>query len=178
MAEDKPGKGIEMDSTCNKTLREAIAEWDEEILLFDGFDDAVIGVYQRCSQPLVVAYDYQRCIQVLMADGLSEEEAEEHMSFNVEGGWIGDRTPAVIHPIDVMSDVVPIGCRHEAPSDPSAIATDVLDAVLEALSDDKFAICRDGNTPRSIVRSMRERVRHGGIEAMREGKGNDGSSQV
>lgn len=172
MAEDKPGKGIEMDSTCNKALREAIAEWDEEILLFDGFDDAVIGVYQRCSQPLVVAYDYHKCIQVLVADGLSEDEAEEHMSFNVEGGWIGDRTPAVIHPIEVMGDVVPIGYRHEAPPDPSAIATDVLDAVLEALSEDKF-----GNTPRSIVRSMRERVRHGGIEAMREGKDDDGSSQ-
>lgn len=171
MAQDNQGKGIETGSTCNRALREAIAEWDEEILLFDGFDDAVIGVYQRCSQPLVVAYDYHKCIQVLVADGLSEDEAEEHMSFNVEGGWIGDRTPAVIHPIDV-GDVVPVGYRHEATPDPTATALDVLDAVLEALTDDKF-----GNTPRSIVRSMRNRVREGGIEAMRKAKAGDDSSQ-
>lgn len=78
------------------SIRERIAEIDEGAMLFDGFDDAIIGVFERCGQPVVVAYDYEKCVQALVSQGLTEEEAEEHMSFNVEGGWLGDRTPAVV----------------------------------------------------------------------------------
>jgi hypothetical protein len=74
-------------------IREVLAEIDEEILMADGFDDAVIGYAQRCGQPALVVYDRDKCIEVLMKDGMTHEEAEEYFEFNVVGSWVGERTP-------------------------------------------------------------------------------------
>jgi len=74
--------------------RDTLAEIDEDMLLADGFDDAIIGYAQRCGQPALAVYDRERCIDVLMKrDGMTHEEAEEFFEFNVVGAWVGDRTP-------------------------------------------------------------------------------------
>jgi hypothetical protein len=62
----------------------------------DGFDAAILGVATRAAHPCVVAYDRQKCIEILMDDGMSHDKAEEYFSFNTEGAWIGDRTPIFI----------------------------------------------------------------------------------
>ncbi len=69
---------------------------DDGLLFADGFDAALLGVMQRCGQPAVVVYDRDRCIEVLVEEGMTEDEAEEHFQFNVEGGWLGERTPAYL----------------------------------------------------------------------------------
>lgn len=70
--------------------REALAEIDEEILMADGFDEALIGYAQRCGQPALAVYDRNKCIDVLVnRDGMSYEEAEEFFV----GAWVGERTP-------------------------------------------------------------------------------------
>jgi len=80
------------------SVRRELAAIDPDILLFDGFDSAIIGTIHRCGQPVLAAYDYDRCIAELVTrDGMTAEEAEEHMTYNVEGGWVGDRTPCVVH---------------------------------------------------------------------------------
>lgn len=78
------------------TLRERVAEVDPEALLADGFDEACIGICYRASQPPVVAYSREKCIEILMDQGLSWEDAEEHFEFNVVGAWVGDHTPVFI----------------------------------------------------------------------------------
>lgn len=76
------------------TLREALAEIDEEMLMADGFDEALIGYAQRCGQPALAVYDRNKCIDIMVErDGMSYEEAEEFFEFNVVGAWVGDRTP-------------------------------------------------------------------------------------
>jgi hypothetical protein len=40
--------------------------YDEEILTADGFDDALIGVADRACQETVAAYDYVKCVEILM----------------------------------------------------------------------------------------------------------------
>ena len=76
------------------SLRDRIAEWDEDVLLADGFDAAFVGLAERCGSVPVAVYDRARCIQVLVArDGMSEEEAEEYFDFNVLGAYVGERTP-------------------------------------------------------------------------------------
>jgi hypothetical protein len=74
--------------------------WDEikpkieESLTAEGFDDAFIGVIRRCGKPAMFVYNYQKCIEILMAGGIAtEEEAIEHMEFNVLGSWVGEGTP-------------------------------------------------------------------------------------
>lgn len=76
------------------TVREWVASHNEDALFADGFDDAVIGVAERCGQPVLVVYDARRCIDILIEqDGLSYEDAAEMFAFNTLGAWVGDNTP-------------------------------------------------------------------------------------
>ena len=58
-----------------RTIRELLAEHDEELLLMDGFDDCVIGICESFGGESVVAYDYDKVIASLQSQGMSEEEA-------------------------------------------------------------------------------------------------------
>jgi len=81
-------------------LKTQIYDWveenypDQELLLADGFEEAFIGVATQFDKPMAV-FDRQKCIQILMRD-MSEEEAYEYFSFNVEGAYVGETTPAFI----------------------------------------------------------------------------------
>lgn len=74
-----------------------ISELSPEALLCDGFDEAIIGLATRIGMELVVAYDIEKIIGVLMRrDGMSYEEALEFYEFNIVGAWMGDFTPVFI----------------------------------------------------------------------------------
>ena len=73
-----------------------LSEIDPQILTADGFEEALIG-YATQFNKTVAVYDRKKCIAILMArDEMSEEEAEEFFSVNVEGSFMGDRTPAFL----------------------------------------------------------------------------------
>lgn len=75
-------------------VREWIAEHNEQALLADGFDAALLGIAERCAQPTLAVYDAERCIEILMEQSeMDYEEAEEFFSFNVLGAWMGEHTP-------------------------------------------------------------------------------------
>ena len=76
-------------------IREHLAEMNPEALLMDGFDDALVGVACQHSNGPLALYDRDKCIQVLMDDGLTWEEAEEHFSFNCEGAYVGTQTAII-----------------------------------------------------------------------------------
>ena len=77
------------------TLTELVASHNEEAVLADGFDEAFIGMVERCGLPApVVLYDKGKCIQILIyRDGMTYEDAEEFFDFNVTGAWVGEYTP-------------------------------------------------------------------------------------
>jgi hypothetical protein len=62
---------------------------DETFLKADGFDEAIIGVDETTMR---LIYSVKRCIEILMRD-MSEEDAMEYFSFNVSGGYVGEKTP-------------------------------------------------------------------------------------
>ena len=75
-------------------IRKWVATYNEDALLADGFEDAFIGVAERCSRPTLAVYDAERCIGILMArDGMTEEGAVEFFNFNTLGAWGGEHTP-------------------------------------------------------------------------------------
>lgn len=75
-------------------LREWAAAHNEEALLADGFEDAFIGMAQRCGQPVLAVYDIDLAIAVLMKrDGMDYDGAEECLAFNTLGAWAGEMTP-------------------------------------------------------------------------------------
>ena len=75
-------------------------EEDPELLKATGFDEAILGI--TCVRGTnVVAYDYEKCVDILKEqDELTEEEAIEHMEFNVVGSYVGERTPVLIWKAD------------------------------------------------------------------------------
>jgi hypothetical protein len=81
-------------------IRTRIDEEYEDVLLADGFEDALVGVvegWQSHGRVTVVCYDYGECVKVLMAQGMSAEEAEEYLDFNVLGAYAGKTTPVFLH---------------------------------------------------------------------------------
>jgi hypothetical protein len=84
-------------SKTNMTLQQKINDYleDESILLADGFDEAFIGVARQFTNIFAV-YDREKCIEILTANGITEDEAEEYFQFNVEGAYVGESTPAFL----------------------------------------------------------------------------------
>lgn len=81
----------------HESLRAWIAEHNENALMADGFEDAIVGISERCGQPSLVVYDADKCIQILMQrDGMDYDEAVEFFSFNTLGSWVGENTPAFL----------------------------------------------------------------------------------
>ena len=72
----------------------------EKPLFADGFDYAIIGVgdsmYPQYNSRIV--YDYNMCEEVLqIRDGMTREEANEFMEYNVTGAYVGPLGPIFLH---------------------------------------------------------------------------------
>tara|TARA_R110002073_G_scaffold301295_1_gene468742 strand:- start:161 stop:418 length:258 start_codon:yes stop_codon:yes gene_type:complete len=67
---------------------------ENECLLADGFDSALIGITDGLNS--VAVYDSNLCIQVLIKEGMTEIDAIEHFYYNVSGSYVGDKTPIFI----------------------------------------------------------------------------------
>lgn len=65
---------------------------DQQIALWDGLDDAIIGMAERCGMPKVVVYDIDMVVRCLSRQ-MSREDAAEWVSYNILGSFIGDTTP-------------------------------------------------------------------------------------
>ena len=74
------------------------------MIIYDGFDDANIGIVYRCGMSSVTLYDQDKCIEILMDQGMGSVEAMEHFSYNVAGGYVGPDTPcfAGLEPDEVL----------------------------------------------------------------------------
>jgi hypothetical protein len=91
-------------------LREHLsAEFDDEILLADGFDDCLIGIAytwdSNGTREFVAIYSIDKIIKSMMNDGMSYEDAYEYFDFNIEGGYVGRRTPIFMHDVPRDSDL-------------------------------------------------------------------------
>tara|TARA_R110002020_G_scaffold147866_3_gene323477 strand:+ start:509 stop:766 length:258 start_codon:yes stop_codon:yes gene_type:complete len=77
-------------------MKEYIGQHNDEALLADGFEGALMGVGVIFDKSLA-AYDMRKCIDILIErDGMSEEEAVEYFEFNVTGSYVGENTPIFV----------------------------------------------------------------------------------
>ena len=82
--------------------RDLVQEGNEEALLADGFEDALIGTVElwmpsgNGAAPRTLAlYDKAKCIDILVKrDGMSPDEAFEYLEYNTLGAYAGENTPA------------------------------------------------------------------------------------
>lgn len=66
-----------------------------ELLFMDGLDDAIIGVAERDSHP-IVAYSIMKILESLVERGMDMHEAREYMDFNILGAYVGEYTPLIV----------------------------------------------------------------------------------
>jgi hypothetical protein len=78
-------------------VKEYIEEYypDEEIVIFDGLDDAFIGVGYQFNKALA-CYDREKIIDMLIKEGMTVGEAIEYHDFNIVGSYLGEGTPIII----------------------------------------------------------------------------------
>lgn len=77
-------------------IRDQLASVNPEALCFDGFDEAIIGISERCGQPPLAVYSRSGILEILMRDGCTPEEAVEFYEYNMVGAWVGEHTPIVV----------------------------------------------------------------------------------
>lgn len=82
-------------------ILDMLREYYPEVLTADGLEDAIVGLaegwFADHSHHEVVCYDYAKCVEIMVSRGLTNEEAEEWLSFNTLGAFMGDRTPVFLH---------------------------------------------------------------------------------
>jgi len=79
----------------NELKQEGLLE--DEMITWDGFDDAVIGVTSRCGSPSCLLYSVKKMVYILRdRDGMDIDEAMEYLDFNIRGAYVGDHTPMLL----------------------------------------------------------------------------------
>jgi len=93
-------QALESGATAMKDKSDDLAEKDTDDdesepcpLRAEGFDNAIVGVGERRGQMPLFVYSVRKCIEILMAQGMTEDEARDYFEFNTAGGWLGEGTP-------------------------------------------------------------------------------------
>ena len=77
-----------------RLMKESCSEFNPEALFADGFDESILGIDTKGR----VTYSYNKIIETLIErDGMTEEEAREFFSFNIDGAYVGEYTPIYIY---------------------------------------------------------------------------------
>ena len=72
-------------------LKNKLVALDPDLLFADGYDDCIIGMTFK-HDVAVVIYSADLMIEKLCND-MSHEEAKEFFEYNIEGAYMGERTP-------------------------------------------------------------------------------------
>jgi len=75
-------------------------ELDSDLLKIDGFDSAAIGtscIWRDSTRVDVLVYSGDEIVEILMErDGMEMSEAIEYIEFNIEGAYMGEKTPVIV----------------------------------------------------------------------------------
>jgi hypothetical protein len=77
-----------LDAHCEDT--------EEEVMRFDGLDEAVVGFGSQFTKQTLLVYSAKGIIEALMKQGMTHEEAEEWFGYNINCLWIGPGTPLIL----------------------------------------------------------------------------------
>ncbi len=76
-----------------------LAYFDESVILADGFELAFLGCGYSYAGSYAI-YHMGNCVEILMQrDGMTYDEAEEFIEYNVIGAFVGDRMPVFMYPM-------------------------------------------------------------------------------
>lgn len=74
---------------------------EEKALVLEDHKSALIGIGNRCGQPSIAVYDRSLLVKSYMKKhNWTEDDADEWVSFNIEGVWDGESSPMIIERLD------------------------------------------------------------------------------
>lgn len=79
------------DLTPEERLDWAVERADPDAVKWNGCDAAIIGVADGR-----IVYSRDALVDVFIAQEMTEEEADEWVSFNIEGAYVGEFTPFIV----------------------------------------------------------------------------------
>ena len=82
------------------SIKEELEAINPSALLADGFDNALVGWGHQASREPVAISNYDKCVEILVKEGSSEEDAIEWMEYNVVSAWYGENTPIFMRQFD------------------------------------------------------------------------------
>lgn len=77
---------------------------DPDALFMDGLDAAIIGTASQGPSHLHPVYSRALILAALRAQGMDQEDAQEHLAYNIEGAWVGECTPLIYEPLEGLAE--------------------------------------------------------------------------
>ena len=75
---------------------DSIAEYDPELIILDGLDDAIIGIVER-SDFCAIVYDTEKIITILIQrDKMDRSDAMDFFYYNIHCLYAGEKTPVFL----------------------------------------------------------------------------------
>lgn len=83
------------------SLREYLDTLDHDLTILEpsALDAAVIGLVPSPEGEMALCYDSRKVIELLVADGMTPEGAQEYFEFNIEGAHFGPNAPVFLDPL-------------------------------------------------------------------------------
>lgn len=82
-------------SMDSHSIAAALGDLNPEAVLFDNMESALIGIGYVGHHDPVAIYSKAKIYEKLLADGLSQEDAEEYFSGKFTNSWAGELTPVI-----------------------------------------------------------------------------------
>ena len=80
-------------------IKEHLAEINEEAIIYDNLDEALVGIGHRFGMDGIAIYDMDKvfkCLEKELGPDVTGDEVIEYFDYNVIGTWAGEHTPMFI----------------------------------------------------------------------------------
>ena len=66
-------------------------------IFYPDLEDALLGMGERNSMEPTAIYSVTKIIKALVGQGMEDQEAWDYFGFNIEGMFVGERTPILLY---------------------------------------------------------------------------------
>lgn len=70
-----------------------INEFAEGAIKLTDLDQAIVGITEEFGKDTRILYSVKKILNIMMENGMSEEESLEYYNYNILGGYFGERNP-------------------------------------------------------------------------------------
>jgi hypothetical protein len=81
----------------NEEIQELITLENENAVILNGFDEAILGMTYAFGKEPVVAYSINKILETLIKDGMTLEDAQEYFEYNILNAYFAEHNPVFLN---------------------------------------------------------------------------------